>query len=66
MFGRVNPIWPELSSFADPIGEDWVEEDGGFNYATDLVKHIRCEFDDYFDICVAGEIYTDKQLMVFA
>ncbi|KAI2661259.1 Methylenetetrahydrofolate reductase [Labeo rohita] len=38
----------------DPIGEDWVEEDGGFNYATDLVKHIRCEFDDYFDICVAG------------
>lgn len=40
---------------ADPIGEDWVEEDGGFNYATDLVKHIRCECDDYFDICVAGE-----------
>uniref|UniRef100_A0A8C2L0T6 Methylenetetrahydrofolate reductase (NADPH) n=1 Tax=Cyprinus carpio TaxID=7962 RepID=A0A8C2L0T6_CYPCA len=38
----------------DPIGKDWVEEDGGFNYATDLVKHIRCEFDDYFDICVAG------------
>ncbi|KTG39355.1 hypothetical protein cypCar_00030078 [Cyprinus carpio] len=37
----------------DPIGKDWVEEDGGFNYATDLVKHIRCEFDDYFDICVA-------------
>lgn len=27
----------------------------GFNYAVDLVKHIRCEFDDYFDICVAGK-----------
>lgn len=27
----------------------------GFNYATDLVKHIRGEFEDYFDICVAGE-----------
>lgn len=38
----------------DPVGEDWVEEDGGFNFATDLVKHIRHEFDDYFDICVAG------------
>uniref|UniRef100_W5L444 Methylenetetrahydrofolate reductase (NADPH) n=1 Tax=Astyanax mexicanus TaxID=7994 RepID=W5L444_ASTMX len=38
----------------DPIGADWEEEEGGFNYATDLVKHIRHEFDDYFDICVAG------------
>nr|XP_046222215.1 methylenetetrahydrofolate reductase-like [Oncorhynchus gorbuscha]XP_046222216.1 methylenetetrahydrofolate reductase-like [Oncorhynchus gorbuscha] len=38
----------------DPVGADWEEEEGGFNYATDLVKHIRCEFDDYFDICVAG------------
>lgn len=38
----------------DPMGADWEEEEAGFNYATDLVKHIRCEFDDYFDICVAG------------
>ncbi|CAM4672359.1 unnamed protein product [Caretta caretta] len=38
----------------DPIGEEWEEEVEGFNYAIDLVKHIRCEFDDYFDICVAG------------
>ncbi|KAH1175824.1 hypothetical protein KIL84_022349 [Mauremys mutica] len=38
----------------DPIGEEWEEEVEGFNYAVDLVKHIRCEFDDYFDICVAG------------
>ncbi|XP_063319169.1 methylenetetrahydrofolate reductase [Pelmatolapia mariae] len=38
----------------DPVGEDWEEEEDGFNYAIDLVKHIRSEFDDYFDICVAG------------
>ncbi|KAG7274842.1 hypothetical protein CRUP_038815, partial [Coryphaenoides rupestris] len=38
----------------DPLGTDWEEEEEGFNYATDLVKHIRSEFDDYFDICVAG------------
>uniref|UniRef100_A0A8C6UX74 Methylenetetrahydrofolate reductase (NADPH) n=1 Tax=Neogobius melanostomus TaxID=47308 RepID=A0A8C6UX74_9GOBI len=38
----------------DPVGSDWEEEEEGFNYAVDLVKHIRSEFDDYFDICVAG------------
>ncbi|XP_068094851.1 methylenetetrahydrofolate reductase (NADPH) [Hyperolius riggenbachi] len=38
----------------DPIGEEWEDEAEGFNYAVDLVKHIRQEFDDYFDICVAG------------
>ncbi|KAM4563787.1 methylenetetrahydrofolate reductase (NADPH) [Odontesthes bonariensis] len=38
----------------DPVGDDWEEEDGGFNHAIDLVKHIRSEFDEYFDICVAG------------
>nr|XP_056721062.1 methylenetetrahydrofolate reductase (NADPH) [Euleptes europaea] len=38
----------------DPIAEEWQEEVDGFNYATDLVKHIRSEFEDYFDICVAG------------
>jgi methylenetetrahydrofolate reductase (NADPH) len=36
------------------LGTDWEDEEEGFNYATDLVKHIRSEFDDYFDICVAG------------
>ncbi|EQB79042.1 methylenetetrahydrofolate reductase [Camelus ferus] len=35
-------------------GDQWEEEEGGFNYAADLVKHIRGEFGDYFDICVAG------------
>nr|XP_020440956.1 methylenetetrahydrofolate reductase [Monopterus albus]XP_020440957.1 methylenetetrahydrofolate reductase [Monopterus albus] len=38
----------------DPMGADWEEEEGGFNYAVNLVKYIRSEFDDYFDICVAG------------
>lgn len=38
----------------DPVGEEWQEEAEGFNYAMDLVKHIRHEFDDYFDVCVAG------------
>lgn len=42
----------------DPVGADWEEEEGGFNYAIDLVKHIRSEFDDYFDICVAGMFCT--------
>ncbi|XP_058531193.1 methylenetetrahydrofolate reductase (NADPH) isoform X4 [Ochotona princeps] len=42
------------TSSPDPIGEQWEEEEGGFNYAVDLVKHIRSEFGDYFDICVAG------------
>ncbi|KAF3859883.1 hypothetical protein F7725_000138 [Dissostichus mawsoni] len=38
----------------DPVGADWEEEEGGFNHAIDLVQHIRSEFEDYFDICVAG------------
>ncbi|XP_072281908.1 methylenetetrahydrofolate reductase (NADPH) [Pyxicephalus adspersus] len=38
----------------DPIGEEWEDEAEGFNYAVDLVKHIRQEFNDYFDVCVAG------------
>ncbi|XP_029332448.1 methylenetetrahydrofolate reductase isoform X1 [Mus caroli] len=38
----------------DPVGDHWEAEEGGFSYATDLVKHIRTEFGDYFDICVAG------------
>ncbi|XP_040182018.1 methylenetetrahydrofolate reductase [Rana temporaria] len=38
----------------DPIGAEWEDEAEGFNHAVDLVKHIRQEFDDYFDICVAG------------
>ncbi|XP_074236160.1 methylenetetrahydrofolate reductase (NADPH) isoform X4 [Saimiri boliviensis] len=43
-----------LALRGDPTGDQWEEEEGGFNHAVDLVKHIRSEFGDYFDICVAG------------
>ncbi|XP_078414112.1 methylenetetrahydrofolate reductase (NADPH) isoform X2 [Cetorhinus maximus] len=43
-----------LALRGDPMGDEWKTEEGGFNYASDLVKHIRSEFNDYFDICVAG------------
>ncbi|XP_037684437.1 methylenetetrahydrofolate reductase isoform X2 [Choloepus didactylus] len=43
-----------LALRGDPTGDQWEEEEGGFNYAADLVRHIRSEFGDYFDICVAG------------
>ena len=39
----------------DPIdGEDWHPSTDGFHYASDLVRHIRDLFGDYFTICVAG------------
>jgi len=42
------------------MGADWEEEEEGFNYAADLVKHIRSEFEDYFDICVAGTLCSSR------
>lgn len=33
---------------------EWKQVEGGFAYATDLVKYIRAEFGDYFCIGVAG------------
>lgn len=33
---------------------DWVRTEGGFNYATDLVKFIREKYGDFFCIIVAG------------
>uniref|UniRef100_A0A2I3HTC3 Methylenetetrahydrofolate reductase n=1 Tax=Nomascus leucogenys TaxID=61853 RepID=A0A2I3HTC3_NOMLE len=47
----------QIAGITDPIGDQWEEEEGGFNYAVDLVKHIRSEFGDYFDICVAVSGY---------
>lgn len=49
------PQWLTSTCHADPVGDQWKEEEGGFCYALDLVKHIRSEFGDYFDIGVAGE-----------
>ncbi|POS83635.1 hypothetical protein EPUL_004896 [Erysiphe pulchra] len=34
--------------------EKWTATDGGFHYAKDLVKYIRQEYGEYFDIGVAG------------
>jgi len=36
------------------IDEEWQYDPNKFNYATDLVRHTRQHFDDYFTICVAG------------
>merc|ERR1719445_362461 len=36
------------------IDEEWQYDPNKFNYATDLVRHIRENFEDYFTICVAG------------
>ncbi len=38
-----------------PAGkDDWEAVDGGFEHGVDLVRYIRKEYDDYFDIAVAG------------
>ncbi|KAF9071536.1 methylenetetrahydrofolate reductase-domain-containing protein [Rhodocollybia butyracea] len=38
-----------------PMGkEEWEAVEGGFVHGIDLVKHIRREYGDYFDIAVAG------------
>jgi len=38
-----------------PTGKDqWEAVEGGFVYGIDLVRHIRCDYGDYFDIAVAG------------
>ncbi|KUJ06282.1 methylenetetrahydrofolate reduct [Mollisia scopiformis] len=34
--------------------EKWEATEGGFQYAKDLVKHIRAKYGDHFDIGVAG------------
>lgn len=52
---RRAPVTVTSTYHADPVGDHWKEEEGGFCYAVDLVKHIRSEFGDYFDIGVAGE-----------
>ena len=41
---------------ADPLdGEEWKPIEDGFAYGTDVVRHIRKEFGNYFTICVAGK-----------
>lgn len=45
-----------LALRGDPPREEekWVAAEGGFQYAKDLVKHIRDAYGDHFDIGVAG------------
>ena len=35
-------------------GDEWKTPEDGFSYGTDLVRHCREEFGEYFCICVAG------------
>lgn len=37
-----------------PDGDKWESVPDGFSYGSDLVRHIREVFGDYFTICVAG------------
>ncbi|KYQ90902.1 methylenetetrahydrofolate reductase [Tieghemostelium lacteum] len=37
-----------------PRGEEWKKIEGGFGYASDLVRFIREKYGDYFGIAVAG------------
>ena len=38
-----------------PVGKDeWEAVEGGFTHGIDLVRHIRAQYGDYFDIAVAG------------
>ncbi len=42
------------SSLDPPDGDEWKENENDFNYAIDLVRHIRETFGDFFTIAVAG------------
>lgn len=45
-----------------PMGQDeWEAVEGGFVHGIDLVKHIRRDYGDYFDIAVAG--FPQHQLL---
>ncbi|XP_064642240.1 methylenetetrahydrofolate reductase (NADPH)-like isoform X2 [Lineus longissimus] len=37
-----------------PVDEEWKPNPEGFDYATDLVRHMREVYGDFFTICVAG------------
>merc|ERR1719399_132309 len=64
---KANGICNILALRGDPpagvnTGE-WKQVEGGFCYATDLVKYIRQEFGDYFCIGVAGypEVHLESE-----
>ncbi|KAI0794186.1 methylenetetrahydrofolate reduct [Fomes fomentarius] len=37
-----------------PVGKEWEAVEGGFQHGVDLVRYIRAQHGDYFDIAVAG------------
>ncbi|KAI0630863.1 methylenetetrahydrofolate reduct [Trametes polyzona] len=43
-----------------PVGKEWEPVEGGFRYGIDLVRYIRAEYGDYFDIAVAGYPQTQR------
>ncbi|KAI0640789.1 methylenetetrahydrofolate reduct [Trametes meyenii] len=44
-----------------PVGKEWDPSENGFQHGIDLVRHIRADYGDYFDIAVAG--YPQTQLL---
>lgn len=43
-----------------PVGKEWEAVEGGFTHGVDLVRHIRAQYGDYFDIAVAGYPQTHR------
>ncbi|KAI0364728.1 methylenetetrahydrofolate reduct [Pilatotrama ljubarskyi] len=43
-----------------PVGKEWEPVEGGFRYGVDLVRYIRAQYGDYFDIAVAGYPQTQR------
>ncbi|KAJ8489356.1 hypothetical protein ONZ51_g2999 [Trametes cubensis] len=43
-----------------PVGREWEPVDTGFRYGVDLVRYIRAQYGDYFDVSVAGYPQTHR------
>ncbi|KAH9884797.1 methylenetetrahydrofolate reduct [Cubamyces lactineus] len=43
-----------------PVGKEWEPVDTGFRYGVDLVRYIRAQYGDYFDVSVAGYPQTHR------
>ena len=56
-----------LALRGDPaVGEEWNPEKSDFRYASDLVRFVRENFQDYFVICVAGKSKSVNKLMLIS
>lgn len=45
---------PPVAAGASVGTAEWTPTEGGFSYAKDLIRYIRVNYGDYFDIAVAG------------